>query len=62
MFNTVSETFFIDELSPDMPAVQAGLEVGDQPYEKLDGYILWNKIYPKYTPKDILKAYKTFDL
>jgi len=30
------ETFFIDELSPDMPAVQAGLEVGDQPYA-IDG-------------------------
>ena len=25
------ETFFIGELSPDMPAVQAGLQVGDQP-------------------------------
>ncbi len=25
------ETFFIDELTPNMPAVQAGLEVGDQP-------------------------------
>ena len=35
------------------------IKVGDQPYEKLDGYVLWNKIYPNYTPKDILKAYKT---
>ena len=26
-----SETFFIDELSPGMPAIQAGLETGDQP-------------------------------
>ena len=25
------ETFFIGELSPDMPAVQAGLQIGDQP-------------------------------
>ena len=25
------ETFFIDELSPGMPAIQAGLETGDQP-------------------------------
>ena len=25
------ETFFIESLEPDMPAVKAGLEVGDQP-------------------------------
>ena len=25
------ETFFIGELSPDMPAVEAGLQVDDQP-------------------------------
>lgn len=30
------ETFFIEELTPDMPAIKAGLEIGDQPYA-MDG-------------------------
>ncbi len=30
------ETFFIDSLEPDMPAIRAGLEVGDQPVQ-IDG-------------------------
>ena len=35
------ETFFIDSLEPDMPAINAGLEVGDQPV-RIDGQEIYS--------------------
>ena len=34
------------------------INVGDQPYIHLGGYILWHDQYPKYSSKDILYFYK----
>ena len=33
-------------------------KLGEQPYKKLGGFIMWYKIYPKYTAKDIYDIYK----
>ena len=34
------------------------IKVGDQPYKKLNGFIMWNQIYQNYTSEDVLNAYK----
>ena len=43
------ETYFKKEFN---------LKLGDQPYLKIGGYILWNKLFPKYNENNILDAYK----
>ena len=35
---------------------------GDQPYIKLNGYLLWNKIFPNIKSSNILHAFNTLDL
>ena len=34
-------------------------KLGDQPYRRLGGFLMWQKIYPNYTSEDIIEIYKS---
>ena len=47
-----NEKYYLDEYN---------IKIGDQPYIKLDGYLLWNKIFPEIKSTNILQVYNLLD-
>ncbi len=57
---TIILNYAIDSLDNNADFIKKiyGLNIGDQPYLKLGGYLMWSQIYPNYNLDDLLTVYE----